>query len=91
VWAESAVTKTIVASFCESLQKNRKNVQKCGMFFATDLLSFPATLSPQLHHVLPANSPRSAHQKWQNALQNATPPQQKKLQNVTRKILILDD
>jgi hypothetical protein len=87
--AESTVTKTIVASVCESLQKNRKNVQKCGVFFAADLLPFPATLSPQLHHVLPANSPRSAHQKWQNPLQKRHSTTAEKITKCTAKGLDL--
>jgi hypothetical protein len=47
------------------------NIQKLACFSWPDLLSFPATLSPQFHHVLPRSSPRFAHHKSQN------PPQKR--------------
>jgi hypothetical protein len=56
-----------------------------AFFSGADLLVLAATLSPQLHHVLPANSPRSAHQKWQNPLQKRHSTTAEKITKCTAK------
>jgi hypothetical protein len=54
-----------------SLQAQKNKFQKSGKFSSVNLLSFPATFSPQLHHDLPRKKPRSAHPNSQ------TPPQKR--------------
>jgi hypothetical protein len=66
--------RRLLHPICISDARTFEMFKKVGMFLRTDLLLLPATLSPQLHHVLPANSPRSAHRKTKKPLQNAIPP-----------------
>jgi hypothetical protein len=47
----------------------KNKFQKSEKFLPADLLSFPATFSPQIHHDLTIEKPRSAHQNSQNPLQ----------------------
>jgi hypothetical protein len=61
----------------QSLQEIKINMQKLACFSGTDLLVFPATLSPRIHHDLPRISPRFARKNRKNPRKNATPPRQK--------------
>jgi hypothetical protein len=45
------------------------NLKKLAYFSTVNLVVFPTTLSPQIHHDLPRTSPRFAHRKSQNSLQ----------------------
>jgi hypothetical protein len=65
-------------SFTLNAPKNK--FQKSGKFSPLDLLSFPATFSPQIHHDGTIKKPRSAHQNLQNPQQNCTFPSKNKLE-----------
>jgi hypothetical protein len=71
--------------FLQSHKKNRKCAKKLACCSGADLLVISTTVSPQLHHVLPPNSPRSAHRKSKNPLQKRHSTMQKKITKYTAK------